>query len=413
MGTGQSGTVGAAARRTRIPRVVTVLALGTFALGTSEFMIVGLLPALSADLAVTIPQAGYLISAFAVGMIVGAPAMALATLRLPRRTTAVAALLVFIVGNAVAALSGDYPVLLVARLLTAVATATFWVVATVVTVSVVDVADRTRALAVLLAGLTVSNVVGIPLGTLIGQQLGWRASFWAVAILAGAGLVGVLLTLRGNTDGGSPGSVAAEVAVFRQGRLWVALGTVALYQAAVIGMFSYVSPLLTDVAGIGSRWVPLVLLGYGVGSLAGVWVGGRLGDAHPWSTLFGGLAAVAVLLGLLSVTAAQPVVAVVLVVLLGVVSFVVAAPLNARVFGLAGAAPTLASSTNTSAFNVGNSLGPALGGAAISGGLGYTAPSWLGAVLAVGAIALGLVSRGLDARAARREPAPTPAGSPV
>jgi DHA1 family chloramphenicol resistance protein-like MFS transporter len=387
--------------RTRIPRVVWVLALSIFALGTSEFMIVGLLPELSADLGVSIPQAGYLISAFAVGMIVGAPAMALATLRLPRRTTALAALVVFVLGNVAGALADDYPVLLVARVVTAVATATFWVVATVVTVSVVGPGARARALAVLLAGLTVSNIVGIPLGTLIGQEFGWRASFWAVALVAALGLVGVATTLRDGTDGGAPGNPAAEFAVFRQGRLWLALGTVALYQSAVIGMFSYVAPLLTEVSGVESGWVPVVLLGYGLGSLAGVLIGGRLGDAHPWSTLFGALSAVVVLLVLVALLAPVAAVVVVLVMVLGLVSFVAAAPLNARVFALAGAAPTLASSTNTAAFNVGNSVGPALGGAAIAGGLGWTAPSWLGAGLAAGAIGVGLVSWRLDARDAR------------
>lgn len=384
--------------RTRIPRVVPVLALSISVLGTTEFMIAGLLPGLAADLSVSIPQAGYLISAFAVGMIVGAPSMAIATLRLPRRTTLVTALVVFVVGHVIGALAQDYGVLVVARVVTAVATGAFWSVAAVVTVSSVGPGDRARALSVLLAGLTVANVVGIPLGTLVGQQFGWRAAFWAVAGLAVLGVVGVLTTVPNRAADQPAPRLSAEFAAFRRGRLWVALGTTALYQSAMIGTVSYVVPLLTDVTGLDPAWTPAVLLGFGVGSFAGVIVGGRLADARPWATLFGALGAAALLLGLLAALATVPVAAVGLIVLLGAVAFVAAAPLNARVFALAGEAPTLASATNTSAFNVGNSLGPAVGGLAIAAGLGYTAPAWIGVLLAIGAIGMGLLSWRLDRR---------------
>jgi MFS transporter, DHA1 family, chloramphenicol resistance protein len=391
-------------RRTRVPGVVAVLALGIVALGTSEFLLVGLLPAMSADLGVSIPQVGYLISAFAIGMAVGAPLMAVLTLRLPRRTTALAALVVFVIGNVVAALVDDYPLLLIARVLTAVATATFWVVASVVTVSAVGPQDRARALSVLLAGLTVANVAGVPLGTLIGQQLGWRAAFWAVAAVALVALVGVALTVREGSAGEPSRGVAAELAAFRRGRLWLALLTTVLYQSAAVGVLSYVTPLLTEVSGVDPGWVPVVLLGFGVGSLAGIIAGGRLADRFPWWTLFGSLGAAVAVLAVVALFAPVTAVAVTAVVLLGVVAFVVAAPLNARVFVLAGGAPTLASATNTVAFNVGNTAGPALGGAAIAAGFGYTAPAWLGVALVAGAIAVGLVSRALDVRDARREP---------
>ncbi|MCO1656554.1 Cmx/CmrA family chloramphenicol efflux MFS transporter [Pseudonocardia humida] len=388
--------------RDRVPAVVPVLALSIFAIGTSEFIIIGLLPEIATDLRVSIPQAGYLISAFALGMIVGAPVMAVLTLRLPRRITMIAALVVFAAGSFLAALADDYPLLLVARVVTAVATATFWVVSAVVTVSVVGPQDRARALSVLLAGLTLANIVGVPVGTFIGQLWGWRAAFWAVGAVAAIGLAGVLAMVREGTSGAPSSGLAAEFAVFRQGRLWLALGTIALHAAATIGVFSYVAPLLTDVAGIEARWVPLILLGNGIGCFVGITVGGRLADAHPWSVLFGSLVAMTVVIGLIGVLAAWPVPAVVLVVLLGVVSFLVAAPLNARVYELAGAAPTLASATTTSAFNVGNTVGPALGGLVISTGWGYAATAWVGVVLAVGAIAAGFTSWSLDARDARR-----------
>ena len=382
----------------RIPRVVAVLAACVFALGTSEFMIAGLLPEIAADLRVGIPEAGYLISAFAVGMIVGAPAMAVLTLHLPRRTTLVAALGVVSAGQVLGALAPTYSVMLAARVVTAVAMGAFWSVASVVTVSSVGPRDRARALSVLLAGLTVSNVAGIPLGTLVGQQFGWRTSFWAVAALAALGVVGVLVSVPDRPTADAPPRLAAELVAFRRGRLWLAFGTTALYQSSVVGLVSYLAPLLTRVTGLDAAWVPVVQLGFGLGSLVGVVIGGRLADAHPWSTLFGSLAGVVALLVLVGLLAPVPVVMVAAVVLIGVVAFVIAAPLNARVFALAGAAPTLASAANTSAFNVGNSLGPAVGGLAIAAGLGFTAPAWLGVGLALGAIALGVVSWRLDRR---------------
>jgi DHA1 family chloramphenicol resistance protein-like MFS transporter len=395
--------------QTRVPRVVAVLALSIFVLGTSEFMITGLLPEMARDLAVSIPQTGYLISAFAIGMIVGAPLMAVVTLALPHRTTLVASLLVFVAGHVLAALASDYAVVLVARVVTALATATFWVVAAVVTVSVVGEHLRARALAVLLSGLTIATVLGIPLGTVVGQQLGWRATFWSVAGLALFGFFGVLATVPRRAEGARRPVLRDELAVFRRGRLWLALGTTALYQAGAVSVFAYVAPLLTDVAGIPERWVPAVLLGYGLGALAGITVGGRLADAHPWATLFTALGAGAVIFVVLGLFAAVPVVAVALVVLLGGVAFLVAAPLNARVFHLAGAAPTLASAANTAAFNVGNTLGPVAGGLAISAGYGYAAPSWIALALVVGAIGLGLAGRAGD-RTAGQAPDRTPAG---
>jgi len=378
------------AAQTRVPRVVAVLALSIFVLGTSEFMITGLLPEMARDLAVSIPATGYLISAFAIGMIVGAPLMAIVTLALPRRTTLVASLLVFVVGHVLAALASDYGVVLVARVVTALATATFWVVAAVVAVSMASEHLRARALAVLLSGLTVATVLGVPLGTVVGQQLGWRATFWAVAGLALLGLVGVLATVPRRTEGTRRPVLRDELAAFRRRRLWLALGTTALYQAGALSVVAYVAPLLTAVAGVPESWVPAVLFGYGLAALTGITVGGRLADAHPWATLFTALGAGAVIFAVLGLFAAVPGVAVVSIVLLGGVAFLVAAPLNARVFQLAGAAPTLASAANTAAFNVGNTLGPVLGGLVISAGHGYASPSWIALALLLGSILLGV-----------------------
>ncbi len=397
-GAGMASTTTAGVHRRPVPRVVTVLALCVFVLGTSEFVLTGLLPEVAADLGVDIPAAGYLISGFAVGMVVGAPAAAVATLRLPRRTTLVAMLLAVAVLHVVGALCTGYPLLMAVRVLTAVATGGFWAVAAVVTVSSVGPGDRARALSRLLAGVTVSNVVGIPLGTVLGQQFGWRATFWAIAALALLGVAGVAALVPRGRGGEPPRRLSAELVAFRRLRLWVALGTTALYQAGMISMLAYLAALLVFVAGLAPGWVPVVQFGAGLGSIGGILLGGRLADRHPWPTLFGALCGAATLLALLGTTATLPGAAPAIAVGLGFVAFVASAPLNARVFALAGAAPTLASATNTSAFNVGNALGPALGGLAIAGGLGLTAPPLVGAVLVVGAVVLALVSVRLDRR---------------
>ncbi len=385
--------------RQRIPHVVPVLAACVFVVGTSEFMIAGLLPEMAAELSVTIPQAGYLISAFAIGMVVGAPAMAMLTLRVPRRTTLVAALAVVAGGQFAGAVAPTYAVMIAARVVTAVAVGAFWAVASVVIVTAVERHDRARALSVMFAGLTVANVVGIPLGTLAGQQFGWRAPFWAVGALAAVGVVGVLISVPDRVAGAAPPRLAVELAVFRHARMWVAIATVVVYDTAVIGVISYLAPLLTDVAALDPSWVPVVQFGFGVGGFVGAVIGGRVTDSYPWATLFGSLAAVAVLLLMIGLFAPVRAVLVGSLALLGVVAFVIALPLNARIFALAGSAPTLAGAATTSAFNVGNTLGPALGGAAIAAGFGYTAPAWLGAALALGATALALTSRHLDRRA--------------
>ncbi|ANY05481.1 MFS transporter [Pseudonocardia sp. HH130630-07] len=394
-------TIGTGTRpgvRQPVPRVVTVLALSIFVLGTSEFVLTGLLSDMAADLGVTISDVGYLMSGFAVGMIVGAPLMAVVTLRLPRFTTLVVMLVAVVVLHVLGALTSSYPLLMVVRVLSAVATGGFWSVAAVVTVSSVGPADRARALSRLLAGLIVSNIAGIPLGTVVGQQFGWRATFWLIALLAVAGLIGVVALVPRSWGSGEQRRLSTELTAFRSGRLWLALATTALYQAGMIGMLVYLEPLLTRVAGLDPGWVPAVQFGSGVGALGGIVLGGRIADRYPWPTLFAALGGSAVLLASLGLTAALPGAAPVLAVGLGFVAFVAAAPLNARVFALAGSAPTLASATNTSAFNVGNSLGPALGGLAIAAGWALTTPSLLGAVLTAGALVLAGVAVLADRR---------------
>ncbi|WP_079166275.1 Cmx/CmrA family chloramphenicol efflux MFS transporter [Streptomyces oceani] len=377
-----------------MPVAVYVLGLSVFALGTSEFMLAGLLEPLARDMGVSIPKAGLLISAFAVGMVVGAPVLAAATLRLPRRTTLIALLAVFGLGQIAGALAPNYPVLFTSRVVSALACAGFWAVGAAVAVSLVPVTARARAMAVMLGGLSVANIAGVPAGAFLGQQAGWRAAFWAVAALSAVALVGVVTLVprtRPETGAEAP-RLRRELRIYADKQVWLALVTIALNAGAVFALFSYLSPLLTDTAGMAERWVPYVLALFGLGALAGTALGGRIADSHLFGTMYGGIAASTVVLAVLALVAHSAVAAVVLAFLLGVTAFTTGPALNARMFNVAGAAPTLAGATTTASFNIGNTLGPWLGGLAISAGWGYPAVAWVGAAMAGAAVLATLVA---------------------
>ncbi|WP_051571481.1 Cmx/CmrA family chloramphenicol efflux MFS transporter [Cryptosporangium arvum] len=389
-----------------MPVVVYVLGLSIFGLGTTEFMIAGLLPLIADDLDVSVPAVGGLISAFAIGMVIGAPVLTAASLRLPRKTTLVAALSLFIAGQVLGALAPTYALLMVARVVTALATGAFWGVAAVTAVRAAGPDRTARALSVLLGGLTVANVVGVPAGTWIGQWLGWRATFWAVAVVAVVSLAGVVAAVPRDARETSVPRLRDELRTFRSGRLWVALTTIVLYGGAIFGIFSYAAPLITDVAGARESLVPAILFLFGLGAFVGNVVGGRVADRGILLNQHISFTALLVTMIALGLAAGSAIAVVALLFTMGVTGYSAAAALNGRVFRLAEEAPTLASAVNTSAFNVGNTIGPWLGGAAISAGLGFRAPIWVGVALLLGALTLTFVSRAMDARlvaSARKE----------
>nr|WP_066927021.1 Cmx/CmrA family chloramphenicol efflux MFS transporter [Streptomyces sp. NBRC 110611] len=371
-----------------MPIAVYILGLSVFALGTSEFMLSGILQPLARDLGVSIPQAGLLVSAFAIGMVVGAPVLAAATLRLPRRTTLIALLAVFGLGQVAGALAPSYGVLFVSRVISALACAGFWAVGAAVAVSLVPVTARARAMAVMVGGLSIANIAGVPAGAMLGQHAGWRAAFWAVAGLAALGLVGVIALVPRTAvpTGDDRPQLRRELTIYKDAQVWLALTATALNGAAVFALFSYLSPLLTDTAGLAESWVPTVLALFGVGALIGTFIGGRIADAHPFGTIFGGIAASTAVLTVLALTAHNAFAAIALSLMLGVTAFTTAPALNARMFNVANAAPTLAGATTTAAFNIGNTLGPWLGGLAISAHWGYPSVAWTGAALAAAAV---------------------------
>ncbi|MGW0551741.1 MFS transporter [Streptomyces altiplanensis] len=363
----------------KLPFVVWVLAAGTFLMGTTEFVIAGLLPEIAGDLNVSVSHAGLLITAFAVGMIVGGPAMALATLRLPQRLTLVLALAVFAIGHVAAALSSSFTVVLAARVVTALATGAFWAVGFVIATAAAGPARATRAVGVMMGGLTLANVIGVPIGSFVGQYTGWRGPFWALAVLAALAAVFVGRFIPA-VEQRAEVSVRAEVRALRQGRLWLALATAVLIMGGVLATYTYITPLLTDRTGIPAGAVPLVLVVFGLGALGGTAIGGRLGDRRPMATTLTAAAVTALALFLLIPLSAGPVTAVALVFLTALAGFSVNPVVTSLAVRFAGDAPTLASALTTSAYNTGIAAGSALAGQALDTSFGLTGPVLTGAV---------------------------------
>jgi DHA1 family inner membrane transport protein len=319
-------------------------------------------------------------------MIIGPPIMALATLRLPARATLVGALAVFAAGHVVAALSDSFTVVAVSRVVTALATGTFWAIGAVVATTVAGPGASARALAVMSGGLSLAVVAGVPLGTFASLLTGWRGPFW---MLAGLSLV-IALAVRRMAPAtlGEPTaetSLATEVAALRPWRMWVVLAVIVLAQAGFLGMYSFISPLLTDRAGIPSGLVPLVLVGFGIGALLGTIAGGRFGDRHPLATVAVAVSSSAAGMLVLSVLAGNAAVTVAVVIFLGAAGLGANPVLIAQTLRHAGGS-TLASSLATAAFNLGTAGGSAVGAATLSTSLGLAGPALLGAIVTASAL---------------------------
>jgi predicted MFS family arabinose efflux permease len=387
----------------RLPLVVYVLALGTFLMGTTEFVVAGLLPEIAGDVQVSVARAGLLITVFAIGMIVGAPLMAMLTLRLPQRLTLILALGVFAAGHVIVALGSSFALLLAARFLTALATGAFWAVANVVATRAVGPAASSRALGVVGAGAMLANVVGVPVGAFAGQLMGWRGPFWALAVFGAAAMAVIARQVPhdANADadahGGQAISVRSELTALRSGRLWLALAACATTTGGVLSTYTYISPLLTDRAHLAASLVPLVLVGFGVGALAGFLVGGRLGDRRPYATTIVAPAVTTVLLLAICLLSTHAVPMVVLIALLGLFGLGANPVLISLGVRFAGKAPTLGSALTVSAFNLGTAIGSWIAGLALESSLGATGPAVIGTVIAaltlIPAIAIALTQR--------------------
>ncbi|RDG39956.1 Cmx/CmrA family chloramphenicol efflux MFS transporter [Streptomyces corynorhini] len=391
-----------------MPFAVYVLGLAVFAQGTSEFMLSGLLSGIAADLGVSIPAAGLLTSAFAIGMVLGAPLMASLSRRWPRRRALLAFLVVFIAVHVVGALTPDYPVLLATRVVAALANAGFWAVALAAAVAMVPPELRARATSVVVGGVTVACVAGVPAGAFLGERWGWRAAFWAVALVSVPAVLAIVRAVPAERPEPSRAGVRGELRELARPRPLLTLLVSALVQGATFCAFSYLEPLVTRVTGLGSGWVPAVLALFGAGSFVGVTIAGRITEGRADTFVTVGLVSLAVGWAALALGAAVPVAAIVLVFVQGMLAFGTGTALISRVFHRAPGAPALAGAFATAAFNVGGALGPWLGGLAITRGLGFRAPLWVSALL----MALALLAAGALAwadRAAGRRTAGGPA----
>lgn len=377
--------------RPGLPLALIALAVGAFGIGTTEFVIVGLLPDVAADVGVSIPAAGLLITGYALSVVVGAPLLTIAGSRLPRKAMLSLLMGLFVLGNAACAMAGTYGQLMAGRAVAALCHGAFFGIGSVVAAGLVPPERRARAIALMFTGLTVANVLGVPAGTALGQQFGWRSTFWAVTVLGLVGLAAILLLVPRQPAPDVP--LRAEFAVFRRGAVWVALATTMLGFGGVFAAFTYVAPMLTEVAGVSAGTVTWVLVLFGVGLCAGNLLGGRAADGNLMRNLCLILTGLVVVLLVLTVAIRTPVTAAVTVLVFGAVGFAIVPPLQARIMDKAAGAPTLASAVNIAAFNLGNALGAWLGGVAIDAGLGWSSPAYVGA----GLVGCGLLAAVLSA----------------
>ncbi|WP_447006439.1 MFS transporter [Saccharothrix isguenensis] len=377
-----------------MPPALIALAIGAFGIGTTEFVIVGLLPQVAGDLGVSIPSAGLLVSGYALSVVVGAPLITAGGSRLPRKQMLVGLMALFILGNLVCAVADDYAVLMAGRVVAALCHGAFFGVGSVVAAGLVAPDRRARAIALMFTGLTVANVLGVPAGTALGQEFGWRSTFWAVTALGVAGLVGIVALVP--VQPASTG-LRGELAVFRRSGVWLALATTALGFGAVFASFTYIAPMMTEVAGFSPGAVTWLLVLFGAGLCVGNVIGGRAADRSLMPSLYLFLGALAAVLVVFVFTAQSAVPAVITIAVFGVFGFATVAPLQARVLEQAAGAPALASAANIAAFNLGNAAGAWLGGVAIDAGYGYTAPNWVGAAMALAGLGVAVVG-GLSGR---------------
>ncbi|MFC8371884.1 MFS transporter [Streptomyces sp. NPDC057238] len=383
-----------------MPLALLALAVGAFGLGTTEFVMMGLLPDVADDLGISIPSAGHLVSAYALGVVVGAPLLAAATARMARRTVLIALMALFVAGNALSALAPDHNWLLAARFLSGLPHGAFFGVGAVVATTMVAPERKARSVSLMFLGLTVANVAGVPVATLMGQNVGWRATFLGVSAIGLAAMASLALLIPRDATPAPRSALRGELAALRSLPVWLALGTTVAGFGALFAAYSYITPMLTGTAGYAETSVTLLLALFGVGATAGNLLGGRLADHSLRGTLFGGLASLTAILVLFPLLMRTEVSAAIAVTVLGTAAFVTGSPLQLMVMEKASAAPSLASSANQAAFNLANAGGAWIGGLALAAGFGTTSPALAGALLSAFGVGVAAVAYAVDRRAA-------------
>jgi MFS transporter, DHA1 family, inner membrane transport protein len=369
-----------------MPLALYALTAGAFGIGVTEFVIMGLLIEVGADFGVSISAAGLLITGYALGVVVGAPIMTIATGRWPRKTVLLVLMAIFTLGNAACALAPDYWSLMAARVLTAFAHGTFFGVGSVVATTLVAPNKKASAIAVMFTGLTVANILGVPFGTWLGQGYGWRSTFWAVTLIGLAAFVIIAVFVPKDKAAPEVSNLRDDLAVLARPQVLMGLLTTVLSWVGVFAVFTYIAPILIRISGFSEAAVSPILLVFGGGLVAGNLLGGRLADRRLVPALFGSLLALAAVLLLMTFAARHQVTAVLFVALLGAAAFATVPPLQIWVLEKAsGAGQSLASSFNIAAFNLGNAIGAWLGGFVIDHGPGLGAVPWVAALVPLAA----------------------------
>ncbi|WP_435971944.1 MFS transporter [Streptomyces sp. Qhu_M48] len=387
-----------------MPLALLALAIGAFGIGTTEFVIMGVLPQVAGDYHVTIPTAGWLVTGYALGVVFGAPLLTVLGTKVSRKKMLLFLMALFVAGNLLSAIAPSFGVMLIGRIVASLAHGAFFGIGSVVAADLVAPEKKASAISLMFMGLTVANIVGVPLGTYIGQAAGWRVTF---AIVASLGVVGFLGVAKLIPEEGRPESqdVRAEFAAFKNVQVWLAMAMTVLGFGGVFAAITYITPMMTEVAGYSESAVTGLLVLVGIGMFLGNLIGGRFADRRLMPMLLLTLGALSLTLLAFTATAHDKVLAAVTLTLIGALGFATVPPLQKWVLDQASAAPTLASAANIGAFNLGNALAAWLGGAVIAGGLGWTAPNWVGALLSGGALLLAVLAARLDKRRRTGDPA--------
>ncbi|MBM7791978.1 DHA1 family inner membrane transport protein [Paenarthrobacter ilicis] len=397
---------------TRLPLGLLALAVGGFGIGLTEFVILGLLPEVAADFSVSIPVAGHLVSGYALSVAVGGVVVTAATAALRPKTVLCALMVLFILGNLLSAVAGDYATMFAGRIVAALCHGAFFGIGAVLASNLVTPDRKARAISIMFAGLTIANVIGVPLGTFLGQQFGWRSTFWAITIVGVIALTGLIayIPAQDAVERG-PGQLRRELGAFASGQVWLSILVTVFGFGAMFGAFTYIAPMLTSLAGMPASAVPWMLVIFGAGLFTGNILGGKAADGNLDKSLLILLSALTFVLLVFTVTVHNPWGAAVTLFLLGAVGFAAVPGMQTRVLSFAHRAPTLASGVNISAFNLGNAIGAHLGGTTIAAGFGLASPIWVGAGLAIIAVAL-IASASLALQRTKTPPAGTPETAP-
>lgn len=383
-----------------MPPALLALAVAAFGIGTTEFVMMGVLPEVATAFGVDIPTAGNLITAYAVGVVIGAPLITATCARMGRKTLLRAMMALFVVGNALFALSPNLQLGVLFRFVAGLPHGAFFGAGAIVAAGLVDEKRKARAIARMFVGLTLANVVGVPLGTMLGQRVGWRATFVVVALIGVVALVAIQLLVPDMPQPKGAG-FRSELAAFRRPQVWLALAIVTFGLGGTFATMSYIAPMLTDVSGFAPSSVTPLLALAGIGMTAGVLVGGRLADRALMPGMYASLALLGVVLGLFTLTANSKLGAMVTLMAIGFAGFLIGPMVQTRVMQKAGGSPSMVSAAVQSGFNVANSIGAYLGGMVIAGGFGLLAPNVVGALLSAIGLALAVLSGTMDRREAR------------